>query len=483
MTTALPVTRRISTAAFVLAGLACAVATTPPEPFDSPLAFSSSGRELPPAEWWTVFGDPGLDRAVAAALRDSPDLRIAWDRLSQAEAVARREGAALLPDVAARASAARTRESRSGDSDSVSSFGLGLAASYEVDLWGRLRSARDAALFSAAASGADLEAGAISLAGSVATVWFELAEARDQVRILGDQIETNRRVLDLITERFRHGKIPVADVLRQKQLVLSTEGLRTLAGQRTATLAHQLAVLLGRPPTADLGLPAPVLATVPPLPATGLPAELLDRRPDVRGAWLEALAADRRLAEASADRLPRISMSAGVDTAAPEVGDLFDDWLANLAGNLLHPLFDAGWREAEEDRNRAAVSEAVNRYGLTVLSAFREVEDALVSEASQAAYLANLGDQLETSRAVVERIRDSYVNGQVDYLRVLEALTNLQSLERTELAARRLRIVYRVQLYRALAGPPPLPPPAGPPGPGGDAAGSRDDPAPSRARG
>jgi len=425
-------------------------------PVEVPAAFSDSGSAETPADWWTQFGDPGLDRAIDLAFEGNFTLAGAWDRLAEAEAIARREGAPLLPAVDFDAAASRTRERRDGDTTYTNDFLLGLAADYEVDLWGRIRSAHDASLYDVAVSEQDVQTAAISLAASVATVWFQLAEAAEQVRVIGEQADTNRRVQELVTERFRQGQVLAADVLRQQQLVQSTEGLRTLAEQRVATLRHQLAVLLGRPPATDLGLPRSSLPSMPALPSTGVPSDLLQRRPDVESAFLAVLAQDRRLASAIAARYPRVSLSADLRTSAEDVHDLFDNWLASLAANLVHPLFDGGERAAEVDRNRALLSETVNRYGQAILDALQDVEDALALEFHQDAYIASLEQQLKTTDAVIERTRANYLGGQLDYLRVLEALTSRQSLERQYLTARRERAEYRVLLYRALAGPVPV---------------------------
>ena len=167
---------------------------------------------------------------------------------------------------------------------------------------------------------------------------------------------------------------------------------------------------------------------------------------------MAVLGQDRALASAIAAQYPRVSLSAGLSTSSAQVRDLFDNWAANLAGNVAQPLLDGGRLAAEAQRNRAVLSEKVHAYGQTVLEALREVEDALAQEAGQRAYLASLADQLASADAVIERTRASYLNGQLDYLRVLEALTSRQNLERTYLTARREAIEYRVGLHRALAG-------------------------------
>ena len=408
------------------------------------------------SRWWTSLNDPGLDRAMEVAFRDNLTLAAAWDRLRQAEAIARGQGALRGPSLDANGSASRTRERIAGETSYSSSLLAELAVSYEVDVWGRLRAAHEASRYDVEASEQDVQAAALSVSATVATVWVEIAEASEQIRILEEQVDTNEQILELVTEQFRQGKTQAADVLRQRQLVQSTEGLLIAASARRDTLQHQLAVLLGRSPKADWGLDEPRLPALSGLPETGLPSELMKRRPDVKSAYLAVQAQDRRLAAAVADRYPRIGLSAEWGTRTSKAKDLFDDWFASLAGNLTGPLFDAGARKAEVNRNRARLQELLHQYGLTVLTALQEVEDALSAEAHQMDLLNNLHQQLETSSQVVERTRSSYVNGQLDYLRVLDAISSKQSLLRQRLTAERELVEFRIQLHRALAGPIPL---------------------------
>jgi NodT family efflux transporter outer membrane factor (OMF) lipoprotein len=440
----------------VLASCACSLAPARSVSTDAPAmpeAFSDSGAAPLQQHWWRSFSDPQLDALMHAALQNNFSLRAVWDRLDQAAALARKAGADLYPTLDASASA--TRNMRRGDvRSSDSQYAAGLAAAYEVDLWGRVRSSVQAAELDRQATAAQLRTAAVTLSAQVATTWYQLAEQLAQARLLQRQLDINRKVEELIEVRFRHGDAGAVDVLQQRQLVESSRGDLTTTEARIAVLRHQLAVLVGEPAGTDA---APVaadasLVEVPALPATGVPAEQLQQRPDVRQDWLALLAADQRVAVAIADRFPRVSLSAGVTSSSDAARDLFSDWLSNLSANLLLPVIDGGRRRAEVDRTRAVAAEALNNYRQTLTQAYAEVEDALVQERQQQAFLASLDKQLRLSGQAIDQLRDSYRNGAVDYLRVLTALVNNQSLERTEIQARRQLIEFRIGLYRALAG-------------------------------
>ena len=284
----------------------------------------------------------------------------------------------------------------------------------------------------------------------MAATWYALVEQRGQVLVLERQITANNNVLEVITARFRSSQANAADVLRQRQLVESNRGSLVLAESNVTLLEHQLAILVGEPPKTSVAPALSALPTPGPLPDAGLPSELVRRRPDIRQAFYQVLAADKRVAAAVADRFPRVGISASIDTSGEEWRDLFNNWMGTLAANAVAPLFDAGSRAAEVERTRAAVSESLNTYGQAVLEALGEVEDALEQERRQREYIASVDRQLDLSQKTIERIKDSYLYGAVNYLDILQSLVSQQSLERTQLQARRELLQYRIDLCRAL---------------------------------
>jgi NodT family efflux transporter outer membrane factor (OMF) lipoprotein len=423
-----------------------------PAPIDDSMPFSVSGDAPLPERWWRAFDDDALAGLIDRALEGNLSLQSSWDRLEQARAVARRAGADLYPSLDGEARASETRGRQDGLTRTRENYSLGIAAGYEADLWGRIRSSRDAAALDALASAEDLQAAALTLSSRVAATWYQLIEQYGQTRLLQDQLDINDKVLELITLRFRTGRVGIADVLQQRQLVESNRGEIARAEARAEVLEHQLAILLGAPPMGEVVPAEAAFGTFPPLPETGLPAELIRSRPDVRSAWHSLQAADHRVAAAIADRFPRLSLSAGLDTSGGEVRDLFDNWLASLAANLVGPIVDGGLRRAEVDRTRAVAAEALHSYGQTVLESLGEVEDALSREQWQKVYIDSLDRQLELAERAIERVRDRYINGAVDYQRVLDALLSYQSLQRTRLTALRELFEFRIDLYRALGG-------------------------------
>lgn len=453
-------TSRLTASCLVLMLLISGCSLSPPArpvaPVSLPATFSDSGSSPLPTPWWLTFTDPVLDTLINQALTDNLSLQSARDRLLQAEALARQSDAALYPSLDATAEVSTSRVHADGNTSTINNKALGLMAGYEIDLWGRLRSSRDAAALDAKASAEDLQTAAISLSADVAVTWYQLVEQAGQLALLNEQTATNEKVLDLVTLQFRTGQVGIADVLQQRQLIETNRGEKAQISARLKVLEHQLAVLLGQAPNQIQVPQQTVLAELPPLPQTGLPADLLQQRPDLRSAYDALLAADQRIAVAVADRFPQLSLSASLETSGEHTRNLFNDWLTNLSANLLGPIFDAGQRRAEVDRTRAVAAERLHDYGQAVLTALTEVEDALVQERRQREYLASLNKQLELAGQVIRSLRDRYLKGAVDYQRVLDALLSQQQLQRDLLTGRRELLENRITLCRALGGGWPL---------------------------
>ncbi|MBU4461269.1 MAG: efflux transporter outer membrane subunit, partial [Verrucomicrobia bacterium] len=347
-------------------------------------AAAAPGAVAPVNAWWRAFGSGELDALMARALSGNLTVAAAEFRLRQARAVAIRAGAAAYPEVTGSAGAGVTRRRGVGldgatATTTVEDYSLGLAAAYEVDLWGRVRAVRTGAGLGAVASERDLETACMTVSAQVADRWMELLEANAQVELVRAQIGTNERLLELLRERMiKSSATGLLDVYQQEQSLRTVEALLPPARQRVELLRNELAILLGAPAGTDVGVPGRVLPRLPPAPAAGVPADLLTRRPDIRAELARLKAAGWDVAAARADRLPALRLTGAAAYDTGEMADLLDNWLLNLAAGLAGPILDGGRRKAEVDRTRAALDSQLVQYRRTVLDSAREVEDALV---------------------------------------------------------------------------------------------------------
>ncbi|NOQ65442.1 MAG: efflux transporter outer membrane subunit [Methyloprofundus sp.] len=417
-------------------------------PITPPTQFSQTGEAPLQDRWWLAFNDPELNQLIELALANNFTLAATFDRLRLAEALSQINHSELIPSVSA---VFGGRQNYSNLSDS-SQFSLGLVASYEVDLWGRIRAQNQAANLDVRVAQENIGTAAISLSAEVAIAWYRLIEQRSQLALLNQQIATNQDNVDITIARFAGAQSTAADLFQQQQTLEARKGDRYHVLANIKVLEHQLAILTGNTPEVFTLPDNHQLPALPDQPKTGLGIALLQRRPDIRLAYFKVQAADQRVASAIADRYPKLSLSANVDTLAPNLQSLFNNWIATLAGNLLLPIIDGGRRVAEVDRNKALAAESLNIYAATTLEAIKEVEDTLSQEQQQRQLVTSLDEQYTLSKLANEQIRLRYMYGSMDFLRLLTVQINLQSLDRNRLAARRQLIEYRISLYRALAG-------------------------------
>jgi multidrug efflux system outer membrane protein len=409
----------------------------------------------PEVEWWKEFNDPDLNALITEALSDNLTIKEAWSRLVQARALAVQAGAALYPDLTGAAEAYYSRQRSDNGSRKTTSnedYSLGVVSSYELDLWGRIRAERESALLDVTAAREDINTAAMTLAAEVANRWANIVSQRMQKQLLEQQLKTNSTLLELIELRFRMSMVSALDVYQQKQVIEDIKAEIPLVEAEEQLLMHELALLLGKPPGTSIKISREDLPEPAEIPATGLPADLLSSRPDLRRAGMRLQAADWQVAAARANRLPAISLTAGAQYGQGNIDSLFDTWLLSLAGNLTAPIFDGGRRAAEVDRSQAFADENLSAYRQAVLTAIKEVEDALVSEVKQRQHIKALENVLVTARKALEQAGIRYRNGVTDYLPVLTQLLAVQGLERSLIQQRAILVNARISLYRSLGG-------------------------------
>lgn len=419
-------------------------------PYDTPEEFSVIGEEEMPDKWWTAFQDSTLNALVDTALNNNLTLQNFWYQLQEAEAVVKRESSSFFPDIDANLQGAVSRPEP--DFVGGENIQVGLSSRYELDLWGRIRYAVHAEQYRMDASYYDYRTAAITLSSEITRTWFQLITERQRLILIEKQIRTNEKILKLLRARFGSGQIRGVDILRQEQLLKSTQAQKFDIETAIAILENQLAILIGRVPGEDFSPLPDSLPVLPALPSTGVPLDLVKRRPDVRAAYSRLNAADREVASAFSSKFPRLSVDITAAVRSNTFGNLLQSLAFSFAGNLLAPIFYGGRLSAEVDRTKAVKEQMLLQYGESVLTAFQEVENALVREQKQKETIAVLQEQLELANQAYQQLRVQFFNGTSDYLDALTALDEAQQLERNLLQAKMNLFEFRISLYRALAG-------------------------------
>ena len=378
-------------------------------PIEDPESFSNTGSAPLKQTWWTSFQDTTLNRIVEQSLENNLGLAANQQGFLAQMAIVKREKSFLIPDLSA--------EARSGISRPVPDFAggentqIGLSASYELDLWGRIRSGVEAEEYRAKASFFDYQTAVISISAETALTYYQYVAATEQLQLANDQIRTNEDIVRLIRARFTGGQIRAVDILRQEQLLQNTKEQKVVFETDIEIFKNQLALLLAKPAQNDLDINPTGFPELPALPATGLPLELVRRRPDVKQAYNGVLAADRDMAVAIRNKYPRISLSLQGQARSNNFNNIFNDWAYTLAGNIFAPLITGGRLKAEVQRTEALKNQALLQYGQTVLTSFREVEDALIREEKQKERIQILNERLELSQKTINQLRTEFLNG------------------------------------------------------------------------
>ena len=434
---------------------ACATPTFEPE-----IARESAGS-VPPA-WSTVadsadvqagwiaeFDDEVLTGLVLEAQQHNRELQGLAATIDQSNALARQAGAALLPSVNVDASSGRqSQEGFTADANAAS-----LQVSWELDLWGRVRSERNAALADAQAVAADYRFAQYSLAASVARAYFGAIDAQIQTDIVRQSESNLQRIYDLVELQVREGVASRQDLaVSRSDLAAVRSRLAEAEGASRDTL-RALELLLGRYPSADLEVRRN-LPIVPPQPAAGLPSALLERRPDLVAAERRVAAAFQRLNAARTARLPQISLTSSIGGAASELSALLDpenrSWSAG--GALLAPIFQGGALKAQVDEANAEQAAAIAAYGQAALNAFGDVESSLDAGGVLARQQVELQEALVSANEAYRIAKFRFDEGDMDLFDLLsvEQRTFDRRVELT--SVQRTLLDQRVNLFLALGG-------------------------------
>jgi NodT family efflux transporter outer membrane factor (OMF) lipoprotein len=420
------------------------------------------GQAMPPAQWsarggvpgavaddWLKnFNEPRLEALVDEALTRNVNLRIAATRVEQARASLKIAGGALTPAVNL---LARGGADLGGDGSGLN--GALLSASWEIDLWGRVRYGQRAASGQLASVEADYAYARQSVAALVAKSWFVAAESALQRQLARDMLAAAERLDELAQVRFRVGSGDELDVVLAKANVqIYRDGLRQLDLARQQAL-RSLEMLAGRYPAATLEA-TELLPPMPPPIAVGIPSELLERRPDVIAAERRVAAAFDRIQEAKAAKLPRISLTAGIASITSDLFVLQDRDNPSLTGGAVAtlPILTGGTLEGQVELRTAKQKQAVTEYAATGLNAFNEVESTLANELALADRQAMLGILVAQNQRALELSEIRYRVGKADQRAVLNDQLRLYSSRTQLVRVQAERFVQRVNLHLALGG-------------------------------
>lgn len=448
---------------FLLAALSLAACTVGPDyarpSVEIPAAFKEAGSwkvgeprdHLPRGKWWEIFGDPLLNELQEQVTSANQNVRIAEAQFRQARALAQASQAGAFPSVSGGLSAARSHASSAGQVATSHTFSL--SASWEADLWGRVRRQVEAGEAGAQASAADLEAVRLSAHAAMAQNYLLLRSADTQKRLLDDTVAAYEKSLQLIRNRYAAGVAARVDVIQAQTQLKATQAQSIDLGVQRAQLEHAIAVLCGKTPASFAIATAPNRVVFPAIP-TGVPSELLERRPDIAAAERRMAAANAQIGIAKSAFFPSLTLSASGGYQSESLAN----WLTlpnrvwSLGPAIAQNLFDGGLRRAQNEQALAAFDASVAAYRLAVLGGFLEVEDNLAALRILEQEAGVQDEALQAARESLALTINQYKAGTVGYLNVVAAQATALAGERVATDIRGRRLNAGVLLVKALGG-------------------------------
>ena len=409
-------------------------------------------------KWWEIFQDAELNGLEEKVNVSNQNLKAAEAQYIQARALVRQNRADYFPTITTGLSATRDHQSQnrplfSQSTNTYTDISLPVSASYEADIWGRVRRTVEASRDQAQASAADLEGVRLSLRAELASDYFQLRELDAEEQLLLSTVKAYDQALDLTQNRFKGGVASGVDVAQAQTQLETTRAQAIDVGVQRAQFEHAIAVLVGQPASTFSLTSSPLTLTPPVIPA-GMPSELLERRPDVAAAERRVAAANANIGVAKAAYFPNVSLTTSGGFESSTITNLLSGPSGFLmaGASAMVTAFDAGRRHAVSDQAQAAYDQSVANYRETVLGAFQDVEDNLAA-------LRILQDEAKTQQAAVQAAQNSlnlslnrYKGGVTTYLEVITAQGLALSDERTAVQILGRRITASVLLVRALGG-------------------------------
>jgi NodT family efflux transporter outer membrane factor (OMF) lipoprotein len=414
---------------------------------------------IPKGTWWQIFHDAELDLLETDLLQVNQSLSAAQSRLVQARAIARIASSAYFPQLNADPSGQRQRYSGNRPLSILpipvtqNTFTIPFTASYEVDLFGRVRKNLEAANASLQSSAADLENTRLVLTAELAADYYNLRELDREAGVVRESVEIQKKGLDLVNQRHDGGIASGLEVAQQAAVLDATATQLSLVEQQRAQYEHAIAVLIGKPAPSFTLASAPFNAAPPPIP-TGLPSEILERRPDVATSERQMAFENAQVGIAKTAFYPHITLSGSGGWESRDIATLMTASSAvwSIGGDLLQPIVNGGRNRANLAATRAAYDESVADYRQSVLVAFQQVEDglsglALLDQAAKTQQTA-----VEDSRRALDIANNRYAGGLTTYLDVITAQTTLLNNERLATQLLGQQMVTSVYLVKALGG-------------------------------
>ena len=449
----------------VVSSAGCLLTQDLPDPaLDIPQGYKAArltGPDAPPTlDWWRGFRSPELTQLMEEAQKVNLDIAAAVARFIQADAQARITGAALLPQLSGAGSETYSRTSGSSSSGltnggrEIVNYSASLSASYQLDFWGKNRDAAQAAEETAIANRFDRDVVALTTLTSVANAYFQVLASQDRLRTAERNIASATRVLEAIKQRLKAGTGTDLDVAQQESVLANQRAAVPPLRQTLSQNVNALATLVSRPPESVHVIGGSLSRISSPRVTPGLPSELLTQRPDIRRQEAQLASATANVGSARAQFFPSIQLTGQGGYQSSSLVSLFQPHAAffSMVGGLTQPIFDGGQILGNFELTKAKQDELLQTYRKTVVSAFADVDNALVAIRETTMKLRLQREVVAASRRAFQLSEQQLRAGTADIVTVLNTQITLFTAEDALSQAELARLLAIVSLYQALGG-------------------------------
>ncbi|QTG93243.1 efflux transporter outer membrane subunit [Vibrio fluvialis] len=402
------------------------------------------------SQWWTSFGDPQLNQWVEKVLATNSDLAIATLTLKQARLEAGLATSDTYPDVSASVSGERSKPLDGGDSSK--SYQASLSVSYELDLWGKLSAAKDAAMWTALATQQEREATAQSLVATTAQLYWQIGYLNQRVELSNNDIKDAKETLALTQSQYRHGSVTRVNVLEAERTLAGLEATHRDYLQQRTEAVNAFAILFDQPPQ-DLATSIPALPdyAVPTIEA-GVPADVLNRRPDVKQSLFELKSVLATKDNTDTNYFPSLTLTGALGGSSTELRKLLSDPIGTLGADLTLPFLNWNEMQLNRDITQVKYESAIISYRKTLYAALQDVDNALSAKENYEFQAEKLQKQYDSAAEVARIYKSQYEYGAIDITTLLDAQENERSAKASLLENRYNQLVNIATVYQSLGG-------------------------------
>jgi len=402
-------------------------------------------------DWWQSFGDDNLNGIIQNAIKNNFDIKSGIKRLQQANITYRQSSSSKSPNLNLNANTTLTKsDNKKTGNSSTDSYSLGLTLSYEIDLFNKIKSSEKSAEYSFLSSKENLKTVLVSVTSQIAENYYGIVSTNEKIKITEEQLATNEAILKVLIQRFKNSTVSITDILKQKQNIENIKDSISSLKLTKNLYKNKLKILTGGIEIGEIDEENTLL--LKPYNFDEINFDIAINRPDVLSKYYEIESAAWNVSAAKANRFPSLTLSSSLTYSATEIKNLFENWSLNLLANLIAPIFDAGKRKLEVEKSKKILEEKVLNYKNTLLTAYTEISNTVITEKNYFDTLKYLKNQISLIDELLKKQQIKYLNGETDFSIYLNDQISLYA-KRKELADLKYSIIKnRITFYKSIGG-------------------------------